>query len=127
MDDSTRRAFDILDRRDFAEAEHQEWLDRHEVELENQSCDDLLARLRSAPDSGLVYKTTQTDAMDAPTLRDWLQNNLSIAADIFDEELGRVQKQLSARIEELETRIEELEKPAPVIPLRGGRRNGAAA
>jgi hypothetical protein len=64
MHPSIERAYEQLADRDEQEREHDAWLDRHAVELENQECDELLARLaerRQTPSSSnpgelLVYK-----------------------------------------------------------------------
>jgi hypothetical protein len=62
------RAFEMIsdERRELDQREHQQWLDRHAVELENQECDALLARLdqrrelktKDYDDRDLVFKTT---------------------------------------------------------------------
>jgi hypothetical protein len=128
MHPNIEKAYELLADRDDQEREHAAWLDQRAVELENQECDEMIARLASrrqqtsSSNSGeLVYKDFSGCQRQAPRLE--LEDvfhplQLKVLTAALRIERGRVKQRQTDAISALRARFDEIEAALAALDAR---------
>jgi hypothetical protein len=129
MDPSTRRAYEILERREQQEAEHEAWRaahDPHEIEIaqSNARLAELRARQtkRKEYTGDLIYKTVWNEPAPAPAPQplsrddawnDWARSHCDLVReemDLLADEAGSMIGKLERRVNLLSAEVKRLRK-----------------